>query len=418
MNLVILTQYFPPETGAPQRRLGDLAARLAARGHAVQVVTAMPNYPSGLVHPDWRRRLLARECDSTGVEVLRSALYASPVRTTSRQMATYLSFVASASVTAPLRLRRADVVLWESPPLFLAPAAWLLARRLRARLVMNVSDLWPRSAVELGVLRDRRLLSFFEGWERRAYRSADLVTHQTEGIGAGVEARAPGTPRMLFPNGVDAGAFRRVRTPDGLRQELGLPPDGPVVGYAGNFGRGQALEQVVDAAALVERAAPGVSFVLVGDGARRPEVEARVRTVGTRCVHLSPSLSAERMPELLSLFDVAVVPLADVPLFDGARPSKLFELLAVGVPVVYAGRGEGARLAEASGAAVVVPPEDPRELAAAIGDLVAGPEERRRQMGEEGRTYVGRHFDRDRIAAGVEERLAELVASPERRRRG
>ncbi len=408
MRLVILTQYYPPETGAPQRRLGDLAGRLVARGHEVHVVTAMPNYPAGRVHSQWRRRLVGRE-RLGGVDVLRSAIYASPVRTTARQLATYFSFAASAAVTAPARLRRADVVLWESPPLFLAPTAALLSRRLGARLVMNVSDLWPRSAVELGVVEDPRLVAFFERWERWAYRMADLVTHQTEGIGAGVEERAPGTARMLFPNGVDASIFRRVGS-DGLRRELGVAGDGPIVGYAGNFGRAQALEQVVEAAAWL----PRVSFVLVGDGPRRAEVEARVVALGLANVVTAASMPAERMPEVLSSFDVGVVPLADVALFDGARPSKLFELLAVGAPVVYCGRGEGAALAEASGGAVVVPPEDPQTLAAALGALLAAPVERRREMGEAGRAYVVEHFDRARIATGVEARLRELISGPEK----
>ena len=415
MRIVLLTQYYPPETGAPQRRLGDLARRLAARGHGVQVVTAMPNYPAGRVNEPWRGRLLDRE-RIDGVDVLRSGLYVSPVRTTARQLATYFTFAASAAVTAPFRLRRADVVLWESPPLFLAPTAALLARRLGARLVMNVSDLWPRSAVELGVLRNARLVSFFERWERLAYRSADLVSHQTDGIGAGIEARAPGTPRLLFPNGVDVEAFRRVATGPDLRRDLGLPDHGPVVGYAGNFGRGQALEQVVDAAALLEDAGSDASIVLVGDGPRRDPVVRRIRSLGLRRIHVSPSVPAARVPEVLSLFDVAVVPLAAVPLFEGARPSKLFELLAVGVPVVYCGSGEGARLAEASGGAVVVPAEDPHALAGAVTRLLGTPAAARGQMRRAARTYVEQHFDRQTIADRVEDRLLDLVSGPQRRR--
>jgi colanic acid biosynthesis glycosyl transferase WcaI len=411
MRLVVLTQYYPPETGAPQRRLGDLARRLAARGHQVQVVTAMPNYPAGQLHEQWRGRLLGRE-SIDGVDVLRSALYVSPVRTTARQLATYFSFALSSGATAPVRLRKADVVLWESPPLFLAPTATLLSRRLGARLVMNVSDLWPRSAVELGVLRDPRLISFFERWERRAYRSADLVTHQTEGIGAGVEARAPGTARMLFPNGVDTLAFTRVEPRPGLGAELGVPATGAVVGYAGNFGRGQALEQVVDAAALV----PEATFVLVGDGPRREYVVDRIAALGAGNVVVSPSVPAERMSEVLSLFDLAVVPLAGIPLFDGARPSKLFELLALGVPVVYCGRGEGASIAQASGGAVVVPPEDPPALAQAVRGLLAAPPATRRRMGDAGRRYVEQHFDRAVIAGLVEDRLLTLASAPQRRR--
>lgn len=409
MRLTILTQYYPPETGAPQQRWGDLARRLVGRGHRVQVVTAMPNYPSGVVDPPWRGRLVGREVRD-GVEVLRSWISVSPRRGTVGQVATYASFVASAAATAPVRAGPADVVMWESPPLFLAPVAWLLARRLGARLVMNVSDLWPASAVDLGVLRDPRLVRLFEGWERLAYRSADLVTHQTEGIGDGVAARAPGTPRHLFPNGVDVEVFRRVESPTRLRVELGLTgahgAGGAVVGYAGNFGRAQALEQVVDAAALL----PQAMFVLVGDGPRRDAVAEHARSRGVANVRLVRPLPAAQMPEVLSLFDAAIVPLADRPVFDGARPSKLFELLAVGTPVVYCGRGEGARLVADSGGGLVVAPERPPELASALAEVLGWSAQRRAGAGDAARRFVEAHFDRAVSAIDLERRLLELIA--------
>ncbi|HVM03285.1 MAG TPA: glycosyltransferase family 4 protein, partial [Acidimicrobiales bacterium] len=314
MRVVLLTQYYPPETGAPQARLADLARRLSAHGHEIEVVTAMPNYPTGSIFPGWRGLLLGAERDG-GQVVLRSWLYTSPRPSTPRQLATYGSFATTAALTAPLRLRRADVLLWESPPLFLAPTAALLRRRLGARLVMNVSDLWPQSAVDLGVLRSRRLLSLLEGWERWAYASADLVTYQTEGIGAGIERRAPAARRALFPNGVDLDRFRRRPARPELRAQLGLPESGPVVGYAGNFGRAQSLEQVVDAAALLEAGGSPATFLLVGDGPRRQHVEERARSLGLAHVRFSRPWPASQMPELLSLFDAAVVPLADAPVF-------------------------------------------------------------------------------------------------------
>ncbi len=401
----MLTQYYPPEAGAPQSRWADLTGRLAARGHQVQVVTAMPNYPGGRTFPEWRRRLVAAE-RADGVEVLRSWLYTSAKRSTARQMATYLSFATTAAAAGVPRLGRADVLIWESPPLFLAPTAAVLRWRLGARLVMNVSDLWPQSAVELGVLRDRRLLSLFERWERWAYESADLVTYQTEGIGEAVARRAPGTSRALFPNGVDLATMRPVDAGPGVRARLGLDGSGPVVGYAGNFGRAQALEQVVDAAAALA----GVTFVLIGDGPRKGAVEERARALGLTNVRFPDPLPWARMPEVLSVFDVAVVPLADRALFDGARPSKMFELMAVGVPFVYCGRGEGARLAEASGGAVRVDPQDPQALAGALRGLLARDDTARVESAARARQYVAEHFDREAIANRLEQQLLDVIA--------
>lgn len=407
VRLTILTQYFPPETGAPQNRLGDLSRRLVAMGHEVQVVTGMPNYPAGVVRPEWRGKALGTE-EIDGVRVLRSWLATSRTKSTARQLATYATFAASSVLTGPVRVRPSDVLLWESPPLFLAPVATVLRRRLRARLVMNVSDLWPRSAVELGMLGEGRLLRTFEELERYAYRVADLVTCQTDGIADGVRERWPAARTALFPNGVDTVRFRRHEPSAALAADLDLRPGAPVVGYAGNFGRAQALEQIVDAARLLERREVPVQVLLVGDGPRREAIEERIRSTGTSSVRLLPSIPAGRMPELLSLFDVAVVPLADRHVFDGARPSKMFELFAAEVPLVYCGRGEGAAVARASGGAVVVEPERPEELAEALAATIADPE-RRTDGARRARAFVVEHYDRQRIAETFVGRLEALL---------
>jgi glycosyltransferase involved in cell wall biosynthesis len=411
VHAVLLTQYFPPEIGAPQSRIGYLARRLRQRGCAVTVVTGMPNYPTGRIPPEWRGRVTSREQTEFGT-VLRSWLYASTHRGTTHQVLNYLSFAASASASAPVRVPSADVVIWESPPLFLAPAAWLLARRLRARLVMNVSDLWPRSAVELGVLPAggavTRALQALEGW---AYRGADLVTCQTDGIADGIEERCPGTPTRLFPNGVDLEMFTPMPAVPALRQAMGAEDGTVLAGYLGNFGRAQALEQLIEAAAILERRAPAVRIVLMGDGPRRPAVEEML--AGRRLANVSvlDPVAHGEVPRFLASLDIGIVPLAGREIFQGARPSKLFELLAMCLPVVYAGRGEGARLAASSGAAKVTEPEDPDGLAGAVAALAATTRGERRDMGRRGRAYVTEHFDRSVLTdelVGALEGLARL----------
>lgn len=413
MHLVILTQYYRPETGAPQNRLADLARRARDRGHEVTVITAMPNYPSGTVRPDHRRQLVASE-ELDGVRVLRSWIHGHRGRGTLHQLLAYASFALSSLLTAPFRLRRADVLLWESPPLFLAPTAEVLARRLGARLVMNVSDLWPETAIDLGMVRDPRLVRFFMGMARRAYRRSDLVTGQTQGILDGIELVAPSTPTLLVANGVDCERFRPVPRDEDLARRLGLPADRRVVGYAGNFGRAQALEQVVAAARQLLAERDDVVVLLVGDGPVKPAVVRAAADLDPARLLIRDSVDVAEMPALLGLVDVALVPLADQPIFEGARPSKVFELLAAGVPFVFCGRGEGADLVAESGAARVVPPEAPAELARAIGELLDVPAPERADMVRSGQAWVGEHFDRAAIAATVLDRLAELAASPRR----
>lgn len=411
--MVILTQYFPPEVGAPQHRLGYLARRLRGMGHDVTVVTGMPNYPRGRVLEGWRGRLFSREHTEFGT-VVRSWLYTSSRRTIGRQMLSYASFALLSGISAPLRVRRADVILWESPPLSLAPAAWLLARRARARLVMNVSDLWPRSAVDLGLLEaDSIPTRAFERLESWAYGVADLVSCQTEGIATGVRDRRPTTRTCLFPNGVDLSLFRPCTPNPVVRRSLGATDGSILVGYVGNFGRAQALEQLIEAAPFLAQRAPNVCLVLLGDGPRRPEIERLIRMRGIGNVVIADPVPHAQVPTVLSALDVGLVLLADRDVFRGARPSKLFEFLAVGLPVVYAGRGEGAGVAAASGACEVVEPERPDALAAAVARLARLGRDERQAMGQRGQDFVGEGFDRIALTDAF---VAELVAVGSRAR--
>lgn len=408
MRLVILAQYYPPETGAPQSRLSDLATRLHRRGHDVTVVTAMPNYPSGRVFPEWRGRLLARETRD-GVVVLRSWLATSARRSTFRQLLAYGTFALSAAVTAPLRLRAADVVLWESTPLFLAPTGYVLAKRLRTPLVMNVSDLWPRAAVEFNVLTDRRLIAVFEALERWAYRSADAVTCQTEAIAAGVRERCPDCRTALFPNGVDPERFDPSRTVAADRARFGLRADSFVVGYVGNFGRAHALHQVVEAAALMADR-PDVEFLLMGDGPAHADIVAMSDRLGVTSIRFAAPVPVSDLPGVHAMLDAAVVPLADLALSAGVRSAKFFELAAMELPIVYCGRGEGAEIARRCGS-VVLDPERPSQLADALRALADLPLERRREMGRAARAHVVANFDRDVVADEMERLLLDVVAN-------
>lgn len=417
MRVVLLTQYYPPETGAPQGRLSDLVRRLVAAGDQVHVVTAMPSYPAGRVFDGWRGKLVASERQD-GAVVLRSWIWPTATRSVVRQLASYASFAASAAISAPLRVRRADVVVWESPPLFLAPVAWLLARVLRARLVTNVSDLWPASAVTLGMLGQGPVLRLLEGLERWAYRTSDLVMGQTDGILDGVRERWPAAATHLFPNGVDLERYQPI--PGGrerARAELGLAEGDVLVGYGGNFGRAQALDQVVRAADLL-RDVPGLRFLLLGSGPLRAEVQALAGRLGLPDLEVRDPLPREDLWAQQHAWDISVVPLASGDLFHGARPSKMFELMALGLPFVFCGEGEGADLAVASGAGLAVPAGDAVALADAVRRLVDEGTEGRSRRAEASTAFVAEHFDRKVIGSDVVARLHSVAGAGRVRRIG
>lgn len=357
MRVILLTHYYPPEPGAPQRRWGALAHELAGRGVEVTVHTGFPHYPDGRIPAPYSNRPWTIERDH-GVKVVRSAVAALPNRGFAPRLLDHTVFAFSSLVTAPLA-GRADVVVVESPPLFLAASAVAYARAKRARLVLNVSDLWPESAVELGALTRPRLIDAAERMARFAYGNADAITVPTEGIAAALERipEAAGKVHWL-PPAVDADSFRT----DPPRRA------GPLrVLYAGTVALAQGLDTLVEAARI---AGPDVVEVTItGGGVEVGDLGARINEGSILNVKLFGPVAADAVPGLYARADVGAVLLRDRPVFRGALPTKLLESMAAGRPVVLSAAGESARFVDRYGSGVVVAPEEPAALAEALIDL-------------------------------------------------
>ena len=408
MHLIILTQYYPPETGAPQNRLSDLARRLVEMGHRVSVLTAMPNYPAGHVFPEYRGKFYIRETID-GVTVHRSWILATRSPRLLPRLASHLSFTATCLPVGMLHLSRADFVLTESPPIFLGVSGLLLARLKGARFVVNIADLWVRAAAEVGIVKNRLLLGAADRLERLLLLRASLITVQTRGIGRDVSERVPKARVQLLTNGVDPDRFAPDRGRAELLRELGLQGHF-VVGYGGIHGLAQALDSVVEAGIHL-RDCPEIVMAFFGEGPLKADLQAQVRREHLDNVRFFPLQAAERMPGLVSRWGAGLVPLFDNVLGRSALPSKMFEIMASGVPVVLsAPEGEASALVQDARAGFVVEPENPRALAEAVRQLHRD-EGLRRQLGQNGRAYVSRHFDRRVIAHRFLEYLAKVDGS-------
>lgn len=401
MRIAILTQYYPPEIGAPQARLSDLARRLAAAGHEIHVVTATPSYPLGRRYPGYGT--LIRTTEEDGVHVTR--VWALPLRGNNAflRLATYLSFCITGLGAGIASLPRVDFLLTESPPLFLGPTGYVLAKLKRGKWIFNVSDLWAESAVRLGALREGLAYSLLQRLERFCYRRASLVTGQTTEIVNGVVAVCPSARTYRLTNGVDPSVFSPDFRSEGLHDMLANGGTTLVL-YVGLHGLAQGLDQIVNAANRL-RDTEDVVFVMVGDGPMKKNLVRRANALGLKNLHFVDPIRYAEVPELVASADIALVPLAnDLP---GAIPSKLYEAMAVGVPVIFCGGGEAAALVRSADAGVALAPGDTAGLTEAIRDLSADSTKRKR-LGDNGRAAVMASFDRAAIAASFIERLRQL----------
>lgn len=395
MRILLVTHYFSPETGAPQARLEALARTWAADGDTVTVLTGMPNHPTGVLPPAYRHAIRRREAKD-GYRILRTWLYATPNEGIARKTLGHLSFMASSVLLGARASGPADVLVVSSPTFFSIGAAWALARLKRARLVLDIRDLWPAIFTELGVLTSPWIIRPLEWLELAAYRAADEIVVVSNGFRDNLISRGvPPDKVHTIRNGVTLGGFDPAAQPDpAVRERLGAQPGGCLVLYLGTHGISQALPEITKAAARLS--AHPVHFAFVGDGADKARLGSRVRELGLQNVTMLPGVPHAEVPALLAAADICLVPLRDVPLFTTFIPSKMFEYLAAGKAVIGSVAGEAAQILREAGAAVV-PPEDAVALAEMVRELAASPA-RRAEMGRAGRAHVTQFYDRAALA--------------------
>lgn len=410
MKIVYLSQYFPPEMGAPAARVSELSRAWANAGHEVTVLTGFPNHPSGVVPPKYRGFARLREAWGA-VDVLRTWIYATPNRGVLRRSVAFASFATSSVVlgAADPRVRDADVIIATSPQFLCAISGWLLSRVLRIPYVLEIRDLWPQSVVEVGALSQRHpVVLTLEQIEQFLYRQADRLVSVTDSFCEVWREQGVDPAKMrVVKNGVD---LRRFVPADGdaVKRSLGLRGKF-VVSYIGTHGMAQGLATLLDAADAL-RDDPDIHVLFVGDGAERPGLEQAARSRGLDNVTFLGQRDRDEIPGLMAASDLVAVILRDAPLFEKVIPSKMFEIMGCARPIVLGVRGEAKALLEDAGAGWSVTPEQPQQLAAVIRSAKADPDERRARA-QSGLAYARAHYDRDALAARYLADLEELVAT-------
>jgi glycosyltransferase involved in cell wall biosynthesis len=407
LKLLILTQYFPPEVGAPQNRLFELAVRLKKAGVDVTVLTAMPNYPQMKIYAGYENKKYHFE-EIEGIPVHRSSIYIPRSKSIVQRLLNYFSFVYSSARTGRKKVGSVDLILCESPPLFLGWSALYLKRKKKAKLIFNVSDLWPESAEKLGVVTNKWMLKLAYNLEAKLYKKSVLVSGQTQGICKSVSTRFPGVPTYWLPNGVDLNYYNpaEIAATD-WRKRNGFSENDVLFLYAGIIGLAQGLEVILSAAEKVKDQTR-IHFILLGSG---PEKEKLIRLKEEKDlsnVLFLDAVGKKEMPEIVNSIDVSVIPLKKMDLFLGAIPSKIFENLAMQKPILLGVDGEARELFIQQGnCGLYFEPENADELAKQV-ILLSEDKELRKKFGENGRNYVRENFNRDTIAMKFYDRIKNL----------
>jgi colanic acid biosynthesis glycosyl transferase WcaI len=410
MNLLFLTPYFPPEVGAAQTRIHELAVRLARMGHRVSVLTTFPNYPSGVVPKEWRGKFFWK-CVDEGIHVYRIWSYAVPNKGFLKRILGQLSFAFFASCAAPL-LPRCEAIIVESPPLFDGLAGLFLSAMKRAPYLFTVSDLWPESAIQMGVLKNPVLIWLSKQIEMLFYRRAAAVFAVTQGIRRTIVSEGIDSQKVvLFRAGVDTEFFLPNMDGSETRRMLGISPRDFLVLYAGTLGMAHNLSAILEAASLFQSEGNNnMRFVLAGDGAEKQTLKDKARILGLNNLTFLDPVPKARMPFLLNAADCVVVSVRDLEIFRGALPTKLFEAMSCAKPVVLAVAGEAEEAVRSAESGYCVTPGDSAGIHNALLALAQDPANAA-QMGKNGREFVVQHFSRDSRAQELNECLLRLASN-------
>ena len=397
MHVLFLTDNFPPEVNAPATRTFEHCREWVAAGHRVTVITCAPNFPKGVVYAGYRNRLLGRE-RMAGIEVLRVWTYISANAGFLKRTIDYASFL-NAILPAVMSVSNVDIMLATSPQLF-APLAARIASALKGcPYVFELRDLWPESIRAVGAMKNERILRSLEALEMSLYHSASAIVSVTNAFIENLDKR--GVPRAklhVVTNGADLSRFAPRRRDEALAERLDLK-DAFVVGYVGTHGMAHGLTTLLEAARNLSNdpAMASVRFVFLGDGAEKARLVAAAKEMGLQNVTFLDSVPRDEVPAYWSLLDVSLIHLKKAPLFETVIPSKLFECMAMGLPVLHGVTGESADIVMHEGVGLVFEPENAYALSDSIRQLVRDTELRQR-LAARG-PVAAQSYDRKALAA-------------------
>jgi glycosyltransferase involved in cell wall biosynthesis len=393
MHILLIHQAFASPKQAGGTRHFEFAQRCLKRGHTFTIVASNVSYIDGKRNTADNRLVTAEEAE--GVGVLRAYTYAALHKSFVWRIISFLSFMVT-SVFAGLRAKDVDLVMGTSPPIFQAVSAWLVARLKGKPLLLEVRDLWPEFAIDMGVLKNPVLIWLSRLLERFLYTQATHLMVNSPAYRDYLIAKGIQPKKIsLIPNGVDPDMFMPAKKGNGFRQAFNL--EGKFVAtYAGALGMANDIPTILSAAGLL-KAIPDIHFLLVGDGKDRAQLETSTKAMGLENVTFTGPQPKSEMPHVLAASDACLATLMDIPMFKTTYPNKVFDYMAAGRPTVLGIDGVIREVVEAAGGGIFVPPGNPQALADAVASLHDAPQQAK-AMGTSARHYVVANFNRNRQA--------------------
>lgn len=361
MHILFLTDNFPPEVNAPASRTFEHCREWVKRGHEVTVITCAPNFPKGKVYDGYKNKLYQTEL-MDGIRVIRVFTYITANEGFVKRILDYMSFMFSA-VPASLFVKKPALVIGTSPQFFTACGAYVVSRLKSIPFIFELRDIWPESVKAVGAMDDSRAIRFFEHIEMFLYRKADKIVAVTNSFKQTLIKRGiDGEKIEVVTNGVDLSRFEPREKDQELVQQYNL--EGKFSsGYIGTHGMAHALETILETADMMQQQGNDVfRFLFLGHGAKKQELMDTADAMGLNNVIFIDSVSKEEVARYWSLLDVSIIHLRKTPLFTSVIPSKLFECMGMGIPVLHGVVGESAEIVKKVGCGIPFEPENSKEL--------------------------------------------------------
>ena len=395
LRILYISHYFPPEVNAPAVRVSEMSDYWAGQGADVTVLTCFPNHPSGVIPDKYKGLWCCRE-NRGKIKVIRTFVYAAPNRGFLKRILNYLSFMASSIIIGMPMIGKADIVIATSPQFFVGIAGYIISRIKHSKFIFEVRDLWPEEIVAVGALKSKLAIRFLESIEMFLYRKADLVVTVAKGAMETLKDRGvPESKLALVPNGVDIDFMHNNADGLKIRQQLNLQ-DKFVLGYIGTHGMAHKLDTVLEAASILQNH-DNFRFLLVGDGAEKRKLVDLAARMNLKNVIFHDQVGRDRIPNFYGACDICLVPLRKAGIFTRNIPSKIYEIMAAGRPIIISADGESRKMLANADAGLGAIPEDAKDLAEKIRYLF-NDREARLKMGHNGYAFVLANSSRRRLA--------------------